>query len=413
MLDLRDETRSGSTILDAFRVYIYIYTININEHHVALTLLYICPIRFESPHLITNALWPQNFVGLGDDGPSRVIAGPLGGSTFLASPPYFESWRSTNPSLPSLSETFPSHCPSPCHHVFTFGVFSPQLSGSEETNAFNATGGKRIYVSKGSLNSESSNETIQLLGLPKPVISGKFSKGGVRLAGTGSVVMDDGSLLATAIVTFAGQCHLKYPSATSVIALRSTNGGKTWRFRATIAEAKDYPFSQEGPNEMDLVRLDDGGILAVVRLDGGDGPATHPYVNYFQTVSRDGGRTWSKLERTSAGCARPRLLRLGSTLILSGGRQRNSNTSDILLWTARVSGAALPVWGNVHSISFEHNRRMPNATLRFDANVNSTSYSPRETNSYTSLVRINASRGLITYDMHRKFEASFSMAFSI
>jgi hypothetical protein len=45
----------------------------------------------------------------------------------------------------------------------------------------------------------------------------------------------------------------------------------------------------------------------VVRLDAGDGRATHPYVDYYYTVSLDGGRTWPKMQpMAGTGCARPR-----------------------------------------------------------------------------------------------------------
>eukprot|EP01045_Picozoa_sp_COSAG04_P010444 COSAG04_NODE_640_length_11672_cov_32.635358_7_plen_109_part_00 len=89
---------------------------------------------------------------------------------------------------------------------------------------------------------------------------------------------------------------------------------------------------QEGPNEHDLAMLDFGQVLAVVRtlsprfyssvlsdvlvrkcqtkaegvlllpppptqvrLDAGDGLASHPYVPYYYTISRDGGVTWPKV----------------------------------------------------------------------------------------------------------------------
>jgi hypothetical protein len=37
--------------------------------------------------------------------------------------------------------------------------------------------------------------------------------------------------------------------------------------------------------------LDFGQVLAVVRMDAGDGHATHPYVFYHAAISRDGGRS--------------------------------------------------------------------------------------------------------------------------
>ena len=81
----------------------------------------------------------------------------------------------------------------------------------------------------------------------------------------------------------------------------------------------------------------------MVRLDAGDGLATHPYVDYHYTVSVDGGRTWPRLlPMAGTGCARPRLLQLGggfAPLLMSGGRMKNNGSDDNLLWVGwRGSG---------------------------------------------------------------------------
>lgn len=76
------------------------------------------------------------------------------------------------------------------------------------------------------------------------------------------------------------------PYATSVVAYRSTDGGSNWHFASIIANASAFPASQEGPNENDLAVLNDGKtIIAVIRMDAGDGPETHPYKNYYQVCS--------------------------------------------------------------------------------------------------------------------------------
>ena len=51
--------------------------------------------------------------------------------------------------------------------------------------------------------------------------------------------------------------------ATSIVVFRSTDEGVHWRFLSTLAEAKDFPWSQEGPNEMDLATLDDGSCAPI------------------------------------------------------------------------------------------------------------------------------------------------------
>eukprot|EP01046_Picozoa_sp_COSAG06_P072752 COSAG06_NODE_21430_length_757_cov_0.784195_1_plen_133_part_00 len=95
----------------------------------------------------------------------------------------------------------------------------------------------------------------------------------------------------------------------------------------------------EGPNEHDLTLLDFGQVLAVVRLDAGDGLASHPYMPYYYTISLDGGRTWPEMQpMPGTGCARPRLLQLGggyAPLLMSGGRMKNNGSDDNLLWVVQ------------------------------------------------------------------------------
>lgn len=47
--------------------------------------------------------------------------------------------------------------------------------------------------------------------------------------------------------------------------------GRVWDYTGTIANATDYPSSEEGPNEHDLAMVDFGAMFAVVRTDAGDG----------------------------------------------------------------------------------------------------------------------------------------------
>ena len=43
------------------------------------------------------------------------------------------------------------------------------------------------------------------------------------------------------------------------------------------------------PNEHDLVLTSNGTLVMIVRLDAGDGPITHPFLNYYRTISVDQG----------------------------------------------------------------------------------------------------------------------------
>ena len=90
------------------------------------------------------------------------------------------------------------------------------------------------------------------------------------------------------------------------------------------------------------------------------------------------------------GSARPRLLRLGNTMLLSGGRM--AGVGGFGGWDARLwvsTGSAASSW-RMHSISYHHNRgvaRSLNASFAFLPAINDSKSWPWGTTSYTSLVR--------------------------
>lgn len=327
-------------------------------------------LQFDPPRVIGPSMSPDYFIGLDvGDSSERLVFG--NGVTMLLKSTQLEGdWE---PALVGFGETFPSHCDSPCYTVATFGKWTPKLSGLDEATEFNATDGVTITVGLNAttnrltpISSPSASRTIPFRGLPRPIISAKFTSGGFRLGGSASVRLRNGTILQTVIVTFAGQDQLKYPFATSVIMYRSDNGGRSFDYLSVVADAKHFPDSQEGPNEMDLVVLpkmtgaedDDEAVLAVIRMDGGDGPVSHPYLNYYRTVSVDGGRSWPVATVVpGAGCARPRLLRMGNSTILSGGRMRNAATSDVLLWHNSNALNLSSPW-TPYSISYHHNQNL-------------------------------------------------------
>ena len=123
-----------------------------------------------------------------------------------------------------------------------------------------------------------------------------------------------------------------------------------------------------------------------MRLDGGDAGGWNWYAS---SVSQDQGKTWSPPRSLPAGvgCARPRLLALGNSLLLSGGRPRY-NSRDVKLWlNVRGDGGDENATWDEWSISYWHNRLLPNASLHFTDAINHSSHWPRETASYTSLFR--------------------------
>jgi hypothetical protein len=257
---------------------------------------------------------------------------------------------------------------------------------------------------------------ISFSGLPR------FSKATMRMGGSTSVALPGGrGMLFTAIVRWGGAqalgCDHSLPVVTtcnqsSIVVYHCDARGKDWRFLSVLADAHDYPESLEGPNEHDLTLGPDGKTLvAVVRFDGGDGPPHRlnfrpfgppHYLPYHRTISRDFGKTWDRLQPIAgAGCARPRLLVMGNKMLLSGGRFRvDGNTSDVLLWVSR--DAYGEAWES-HSLSHQHNLGVDRGANvpPFNSLVNrsnTTGTGPRQTNAYTSLVRLDNRRFVVFYD---------------
>ena len=82
----------------------------------------------------------------------------------------------------------------------------------------------------------------------------------------------------------------------------------------------------EGPgNENSIARLSNGSLVAVLRMKF-DTLHTH-------SLSLDGtGRTWTlPTELPGMGCCRPRLLRLGEALLLTGGRCTPTGPAENIL----------------------------------------------------------------------------------
>lgn len=261
------------------------------------------------------------------------------------------------------------------------------------------------------------------------------------MGGTTSIRLPgDRGMLFTAIVEWGGQekvvCNQHRAAnatsqtmpaeQTSIVVYHSLDGAD-WRYLSTLADAHDYPASVEGPNEHDVVLSPDGATLvAVVRLDAGDGARAiggqcQPpnYLSYHRTTSSTFGKTWEALTAIpNAGCARPRLLVVGSLLLMSGGRFRvGGRTSDVLLW---ASTDGLGQSWEEYSLSYHHNLGVQRGTtassggaaLPFTSRVNEScsrpswnatmacweESGPRETNAYTSLVKLDERRLLVFYD---------------
>ncbi len=91
----------------------------------------------------------------------------------------------------------------------------------------------------------------------------------------------------------------------------STDEGQTWSRRAVIAAAEGTNFY-----ETDLIRLEDGRLLGVIRTD--DSP-----FETFQAYSSDDGHSWTDPQSTGFRGPTPRLFRLRSGALLCAYRDRD------------------------------------------------------------------------------------------
>jgi hypothetical protein len=217
----------------------------------------------------------------------------------------------------------------------------------------------------------------------------------------------------------------------SLVAARSTDGGHDFHFTQVVVNASWFPGKHgnnsarlgtlTGATEHDVVELPGGDrrLMAVWRMGAGDGCneqlfnfsyclAIGGYMPYWKAYSSSEGLSWSAPEPISKvdppGCARPWMITVGDTVLLSGGRQRFAHTTDASLWASHDGGV---VWTR-YSLSGWHNMLVQNDSYgglpaKFSRHVNST-LSPRETSSYTSLLRLPGDGGAIVMYDHIVYE---------
>lgn len=320
---------------------------------------------------------------------------------------------------------YPSECsdsdPSVCTVLTTFGNFADIRSPTTSTSTvFNASGATVVSWSNGTLRCAPKTPAVTTItGLPPLVVC--CSVGGLRFSGAAAIYLGPGGknrYLTTVLGSLAaghGQDRM------AILAVGSTDG-IAWHYLSTIADysTPHMNSAEGGPNEMDLAWLPDNKrIIAMMRVCGG--AVAECSENYARSVSSDRGATWSEPAFVpNVGSARPRLLQLGSTLIMGGGRMWNggdmrdhinliNGTNDNMLWAAR-DGEGLE-W-TPYSISYYHNRGEPDPGLHFTAGVNSSLFlgdmtvgqrhTDYETHAYTSVVQLTRNTGLITYQYTAK-----------
>jgi hypothetical protein len=188
----------------------------------------------------------------------------------------------------------------------------------------------------------------------------------------GDALLVDGQLIATLYGSKAGDEFY------SVVVATSQDGGRTWRYLATVAGPECVPDAEprgHGPAEPALVQLADGDLMCVMRMGGGeDFPLRRSY-------SRDGGHTWSTPDPLPAGSVEPSLKRLqNGVLALSTGRP------GIFLWLSTDRRGER--WQSIDLLA-HHNRWAPSAGYQI---------TPAQTTAYTEIIGIAPNRLLLAYD---------------
>ncbi|RKX77207.1 MAG: hypothetical protein DRP87_09805 [Spirochaetes bacterium] len=114
----------------------------------------------------------------------------------------------------------------------------------------------------------------------------------------------------------------EYGEFSRAFLMRSVDRGVTWQFFADIASHRRKHFL-----EPFLYRMESGGLVAFLRTqtDFGKKPFYRTYRNLHVCYSEDGGRRWSKAQKTNVFCPNPvHALRLahGKVLLTYGYRKK-------------------------------------------------------------------------------------------
>jgi hypothetical protein len=164
----------------------------------------------------------------------------------------------------------------------------------------------------------------------------------------------------------------------SLVMVESTDG-LDWKLRSLIA-GFDCPLAGgEGPCESQTIRLKDGRLMNIFRLDSS--------VPYGQTFSDDDGRTWSApVAMKEAHSVQPSVaLMKDGSVVLTGGRP------GIFAWINRASDGQ--DWLQV-DLKSHHNAHHPQDAITAGA----TFTLGDQTTSYTEVVALDEHSVIVMYD---------------
>ncbi len=208
----------------------------------------------------------------------------------------------------------------------------------------------------------------------------------VGLVITGNALEMGGKLLAT------GYGSKKGEKGIYAFILSSQDGGYTWRYFSTVAGPDSALMGQrsyEGADEMNLVQLADGDLMAVFRVGSGR------KWNLRRAYSHDQGRTWSQADALPAWSVYPQVMRTSSGILaLSTGRP------GIYLWLSTDERGAnwqsVDIAGLNNHWATEASQRIE--TFEITPNDYLSETTKWQTSSYTGLVEVAPNRLLLLYD---------------
>lgn len=217
------------------------------------------------------------------------------------------------------------------------------------------------------------DKSLTVSGWPRPdrSFNEKLGLSGFGFNGHG-LMGNNGEYLATMYGYFKGD------SRYSLVMVESSDG-LAWKYRSLIAGA-DCPLAgREGPCESQTVRLKDGRLMNVFRLDSG--------VSYGQTFSDDEGRTWSPpVAMKEAHSVQPSIAMMkDGALVLTGGRP------GIFAWINLAGDGQDWLQADLQS---HHNEQQPQDSI----NAGNSFTLGNQTTSYTEVVPLDEQSVLVMYD---------------
>lgn len=202
---------------------------------------------------------------------------------------------------------------------------------------------------------------------------------------SGDAIRVHGKILATAY------WHRKDEKYFGNGLLSSDDEGHTWHYYSTIATDADMPAETRalkgygGPDEISMIRLAEGELMAVFRVGNGTEG------KLWRSYSKDDGRTWTKPDQLPAYCVQPRVVQTANgTIVVASGRP------GIGLWFSTDPRGRS--WQYI-DLAAVHNNFMSDASYRI---LPTQPEHPEniwwQTTSYTGLVEVANNRLLLIYD---------------